>query len=445
MRRPGYHRMTTSRPTRREVVKGAGVAIPAVIPAHVIGKPGRPGANERVVIACIGVGGMGRNHVPPDVAALCDVDAGRLAEVARTVTSGGRRTVAAPPELVKDYRRILDRKDVDAVTIGTPDHWHGMMTVHACQAGKHVYCEKPTCSTLEEGRAMVNAARRYGRVVQIGAQGRSNPNGRAACQYVRSGMLGRVRHVEIFHPDNPTTSQGPGRFAVPAGLDWDLWLGPARWRPYHPLYHPGSFRWFMDLGGGQIRDRGNHALSIACWLMNHDGYRGRVTVKASGTPNLEGVYDVPLNFRAEWRFENPAWRLTWTQGAVPKSHGVWGATYHGDRDTLIVTQGDNACDTEEKAKTFVPPSNGEVYLHPAPPGTSATDRHRLNWLDCIRTGARPVMDVEIGYRTVTLCILANLAYLLRRTLVYDMASERFVGDSMADRLISQPYRRGWSL
>src|SRR5262249_23003419 len=149
-----------------------------------------------------------------------------------------------PPDLYDDYRRILERKDIDAVTIGTPDHWHAMMTVHACQAGKHVYSEKPTARFIGEGRAMVNAARRYRRVVQIGAQGRSNPNARAACQYVRNGMLGKVTHVEIVHPDNPSTTQGPGNFPVPPNLKWDLWLGPAKERPYHPLLHPANFRWF---------------------------------------------------------------------------------------------------------------------------------------------------------------------------------------------------------
>src|SRR5262249_19769409 len=146
------------------------------------------------------------------------------------------------------------------------------------------------------------AARRYKRVVQIGAQGRSNPNARAACQYIRNGMLGRVTHVEIFHPDNPTTTQGPGNYPVPAYLNWDLWLGPAKERPYHPLLHPANFRWFMDLGGGQIRDRGNHALSIACWLMNHDRYKGPVTVDASGEKQTTGVYDVPLKLKIKWEF-----------------------------------------------------------------------------------------------------------------------------------------------
>jgi predicted dehydrogenase len=421
--------------------------IPAIVPSSALASPrkGRLGANDRIVIANIGVGGMGRNHVPPDTAAVCDVDESRMEDVAGIVMKSGKRTISQPPDMVRDYRRILDRKDIDAVTIGTPDHWHAMMTVHACQAGKHVYSEKPTCRTLQEGRAMVNAARHYKRVVQIGAQGRSHPNARAACQYVRNGMLGRVSHVEIFHPDNPTAAEFYKESPVPPSLDWEQWVGPARWRPYHHLYHPANFRWFMDLGGGQIRDRGNHAMSIANWLMNNDDYRGIVTVSATGIPQAEGMYDVPLKLTVTYRFANPAWTLTWRQGDVPKTHGLWGATYHGDRDSLIVIQGDNACETDQKAKDYVPPAGKEVYLYPGEPGMSATERHRANWLDCIRTNKRPATDVDLGYRSCTLCILGNMAYTLGRTLRWDMSAERFVDDEEANRLIAEPYRAGWSL
>ncbi len=432
--------------SRRELLGGAAAfAIPAIVPSSVIGRPGRSGANDRIVIANIGVGGMGRNHVPPDTAALCDVDSNRTAEVAKNVMAGGKRTISTPPDIYSDYRRILDRKDIDAVTNGTPDHWHAPIVVHACQAGKHVYSEKPTCRFLAEGRAMVDAARKHNRIVQIGAQGRSNPNAIAACQYIRNGMLGKVSHVEIFHPDNPTTTMGPGNYPIPPNLDWDMWLGPAKERPYHPLLHPANFRWFMDLGGGQIRDRGNHAISIVFFLMNMDNYKGLVTVEATGEKQTTGVYDVPLKLAIKWTFQKPVWTLTWTQGEVPKTHAPWGATYHGEKESLIVTQGDGACGTEAKAIAYVPPTGGEVYLHPAPEGTDVTARHRLNWLDCIRTGKRPATDVELGYRSVSMCILGNMAYLLGRKLTYDVGKERFVNDKEADGMIRWPYRAPWHL
>lgn len=424
--------------TRRDLLQSAAsFAIPAIVPAGVIGKPGRQGANDRIVIANIGVGGMGSNHIPPDSAALCDVDDNRLAAAAKRVVQG-------TPALYKDYRRILERKDIDAVTIGTPDHWHALMTVHACQAGKHVYSEKPTCRTLEEGRAMVNAARYYKRVVQIGAQGRSHPNAVAACNYARN-TLGRISRVEVWHPDNPTTAETGAPEPVPATLDWDMWLGPARRRPYSHVYHPGAFRWFMEFGGGQIRDRGNHALSIVSWLTNMDDYRGVVTCEATGTPQVTGCYDVPLKMQITWGFRSPDLTVTWSQPGIPKMNGLWGQTYYGDRDSLIVVQGDGACNTEDKAKQYTPPDGGfHAYSHPTTT-QDVTARHRENWLDCIRTGKRPIMDVAIGVHVVTLCILANLSWTLNRKISYDYARERFVDDPEADRFISDPMRYPWHL
>lgn len=426
--------MANSRLTRRKFLKNsaAAIAAPLVIPEGVLARNGRPGANDRIVIANIGVGGMGRGHVRADSAALCDVDSNHLAEAAKRVTQG-------TPTLYKDYRRILDRKDIDAVIIATPDHWHALQTVHACQAGKHVMSEKPTCKTIQEGRAMVNAARYYKRTVQIHAQGRSSGNARLACQYVRNGMLGNIKRVDIWHPPNFTTDNWGQPQPVPKGLDWDMWLGPARWAPYHPLRAHFNFRWFMDYGGGFVRDRGNHAISIVFWLTNMDNYRGLVTCEANGSAMRQGFYDVPGAMSVRWDFADPAWTLTWTQPgkANPRMPGDWGATYTGDKDDLIVLGGDGGCDTEQKAKDYKVPAGGFSL-----PDTGS---HTDNWLNCIRSGEKPVMDVEIGYRVITLPILANISYELGRKVTFDMGKERFVGDSEANRLISQPYRYPWTL
>lgn len=419
--------------TRRDLVgRAAGLALPAIIPAHVIGRRGRPGANDQIRIGVIGTGGMGRHHVAPDTAAICDVDDGHLADARKQITRG-------EPFVTKDFRRLLDRDDIDAVIIAAPDHWHALMTVMACQAGKHVMSEKPTSKTIAEGRAMVEAARKYNRVVQIHAQGRSNPVAHAACTFVRNGGIGRIQRVDVWHPVNFTTSSWGDEQPIPAGLDWDLWLGPLRRMPYHPERCHFNFRWLMDSGGGFIRDRGNHALSIVSWLTNNDGYRGRVTCEAKGTPHLSGFFDTPATLDVVWTFEKPRWTLTWSQPGKPNPRfpGDWGATYTGDRDDLVVLGGDGGCDTEDKAKRFTVPSGGiEIYKSPG---------HRENWLDCIRTGKRPVMDVEIGHHVVTLCNLGNIAWRLGRAVTFDLRRERFVGDEEADRLIAEPYRAPWTL
>lgn len=429
-----------TRPTRRQLLQSAGAfGIPTLVPSGVLGMNGRQGANDRIVTAVIGVGGMGSSHIQPDTAALCDVDANHLAQAATRVTAG-------TPMLVTDFRRILDRKDIDAVFIATPDHWHAVMTVMACQAGKHVYCEKPTARTIEEGRAMVNAARRYRRVVQIGAQGRSHPNAALACQYVRNGGIGRIKQVDIWHPSNFTTTDWAAPQLPPSTLDWDMWLGPARWRPYHPLRCHFNFRWFWDFGAGFLRDRGNHALSIVSWLTRNDDYKGVVTVRAVGQPHLAGCFETPVSLEVTWEFEDPAWVLTWRQPGAPNPRfpGEWGATYTGDRGDLVVLGGDGGCDTEPKAKEYRPSSGGEqVSVHPVE--ADATQRHRLNFLDSIRSGKRPCMDVEIGHHVVTLCNLGNIAYRLGRTVRFDFATERFLDDEMANRMLSEPNRAPWQL
>ena len=424
---------SNSRLSRRKFLAGAAAAAtPLILPEGVLARNGKPGANDRIVVANIGVGGMGRNHVAEDCAALCDVDWNHITEAAKRVKQGS-------PALYKDYRRILDRKDIDAVIIATPDHWHALMTVHACQAGKHVMSEKPTCKTIEEGRAMLNAARYYRRTVQIHAQGRSNPVARKACEYVRNGMIGKIKRVDIWHPPNFTTDSWGETQPVPKELDWDMWLGPARWAPYHSQRAHFNFRWFMDYGGGFIRDRGNHAISVVFWLTQMDGYRGKVTCEATGSAMRQGFYDVPGAMNVRWDFENPDWTLTWTQPgtANPRMPGDWGATYTGDRDDLIVLGGDGGCDTEQKAKDFKVPSGGVTM-----PDTGG---HRENWLQCIRTGERPVMDIDPAYRVITLPIIANISYMLGRKVTFDMGKERFVDDDAANRMLGVPYRHPWTL
>ncbi len=400
------------------------------------------GANERIVYGHIGVGGMGSSHIVPDsCAAICDVDANHLANAAKRVQGS--------PLLTDDYRRVLDRKDIDAVTIGTPDHWHGIMTVHACQAGKDVYSEKPTCKTIEEGRAMIDAARRYKRVVQIGAQGRSNPMAAAACNYIRNGQIGGIKNVTVWHPNNFVDKPGFGQEGpAPSHLNWDMWLGPLAWRPYNPAICHFNFRWLMDSGGGFIRDRGNHALSVVMWCVGQDGWDAPVTVEATGQPNPLSVYDAPLTMRVTWEFSKPRWTLVWDQpGTVnPRLPSEWGATYTGDKGDLVVTGGEGGCDTEQKAKDYSPPSSGfKAFLEPEPPEIDPTERHRRNWRRCIKTREKPAMDVEIGVKVITLPIIANIAYTVGRKLTYDPKKWRFINDDEANRLLYEPYRRPWSL
>ena len=404
-----------------------------ILPRRVLGAPGTPSPNERVAIGQIGVGGMGTAHIRSGIAdhlvAICDVDGEFLA---RTSEALGDHVAT-----YTDYRHILDRQDVDAVLIAAPDHWHALMTIHACEAGKDVYCEKPANRTIEEGQKMIAAARRYGRIVQVGAQGRSTPGGYHACKYIRNGGIGEVKHVAIWHELNysggdPALFQNP-----PEHLDWDMWLGPARMRPYHPECVHFNFRWLMDFGGGFVRDRGAHIISLAQWFLDLDQtYPTKIT--ATGQMQTEGVWDIPLAMDAKFEYADGL-VIDWHQSdkdGWPSEH-PYGAVYHGSDGDLMVTGGDGFTRAEQKAVDFEIPAGGFEPL--------LAEDHRYHWLECVKTRTRPNLDIEIGVRTVNVCNLANISYLLGRPLEWDGENERVIGDEQANLMLSEPGRGEWQI
>lgn len=412
-----------------------GVTSFTLVPNSVFGSPSRPAPSDQLRVGNIGVGGRGRGFLRPGVTvAICDADENRLADAAKRV--GGN------PALYNDYRRLLDRKDLDAVFVTTPDHWHAIMAIHACEAGKDVYVEKPACKTIEEGRAMVEAARRYARVVQVGSQGRSQEGAYHGNKYIANGQIGTVREVRCWHYENPRGNWEPNT-PPPPELDYEKWVGPARWVPYNKRRTHGSFRWMLDFGGGQIRDRGAHVMSVAMWIMKCDD-TGPVSVKATGNPHCDGMYDVPETMTVTYQFKNPDWTLIWAMPGEPHEEGFkwtrksYGANYIGDKGNLIISYGDTSeTDTEQKAKDYkVPPGGVEVYHSPG---------HREDFEKCIRTRERPIMDIEAGHRVATLCILGNLSYMLGRELKWDAVNERVIGDEEANRLLSRPGRGQWHI
>jgi predicted dehydrogenase len=405
---------------------GLGLAAPYFINSRALGAADKRAASDRVVAALIGCGGRGMGllgiHDDPGctIAAVCDVDQQRLAAAQNRI---------GKCDAYQDFRRILDRPDIDAVLIGTPDHWHAAITVMACQAGKDVYCEKPLCRTIHEGRQMVEAARRYGRVVQMGTQYRSIAKTRQACEWVRNGRLGKVHTVRLSHPSNPIHPCEPGR-PVPPNLDWDLWLGPAPWSPYHPARCHFSFRWFMDYGSGFIADNGVHMFSVVSWAMGAD-QTGPVTIEATGRQAPHNFYDVPVDLRVRYEFADPPFVMIWEQ----PGGGSLNLEFMGSQATLTgfwdfqVTQGQ---------ADLSPTGPEELHLE-------RSDSHSGNWLECIATRRRPVMDVEIGHRVTCWSHLGNIAFRLGRKLQWDPAAERFVGDDEANRLLQVVYREPWRL
>ena len=423
-----------------------------IVPSSVIASPA---PSDRLNFGHIGIGGRGRRFLRPLSGldqkivpwenlggqadrflrpvlstALCDVDSSRL-DMAATVV-GGR------PRLFKDFRRLLELKDLDAVVIASPDHWHALMTIMACQAGKDVYVEKPASKTVEEGRAMVTAAERYGRVVQVGSQGRSQDPAYHANKYISNGQIGTVRKVLCWHYENPEGDWTPDA-EPPQGLDFDNWIGPARRITYNEKRTHGRFRWMLDFGGGQIRDRGAHVMSVANWIMKADD-KGPVSVEATGDPYHDGMYDSPQHMSVTYEFKDPDWTLVWAQPGVlsEEMEARYGAVYWGDTGRLTVTYGDrHFTDTEQKAKDYKIPHGGvEVFRSPG---------HGENFEDCIRSREKPIMHIESAHRVATLCILGNISYRLRRKLDWDWVNERVRNDEEANRMLSRPGRGPWHL
>ena len=449
------HNMTNHRHrfNRRHFLKVAGTTVgaatvdfPTFIPRSVFAAPGRPGANDRFVIAHIGVGGMGGTHLSNmlrfqkegkvRIAAVCDCDDNTL-EAAYLNT----QSQAKP---YRDYRYILERKDIDAVLIATPDHWHAVQTVQACQSGKHVYVEKPASVTVRDGQAMVNAARANKVAVQVGAQARTAKGAWQTCRAIRNGIVGRVSKVTCWHYASPADSNPVPDTEPPEGLDWDLWLGPLPWRPFNRRYCPANFRWIMESGGGQIRDRGAHQFSTILWCLDAD-QQTSFTVDAQGTVPTQGLWDTAVDMRAVFQFKHPDWTLEWGQPGDKVGKTEFGNVFWGDQGHLVLEWEGGYRPANPEAINFQMPSGGkEVYR--TDEYEDFNMNHKADWFKSIREGhLRPAVDIEIAHRTATLCNLANLSLMLGRKLVWDGDKQEVVGDAAANRMLSRPQRPPYCL
>ena len=406
---------------------GLSLAGPYFLTSGALGAEGKAPASDRIRLGVIGTGGRGmallamNNYPRSTIGAVCDVYQPHMLRAQKAI--GG--TCYA----YQDFRRIIDRDDIDAVATGTPDHWHALITVMACESGKDVYCEKPLCRTIADGQAMVQAARRFNRVVQMGSQYRSMGHMRQFCEWVRNGRLGKIEKVRLSHACCPRAKVAPGG-PPPADLDWDLWLGPAPWAPYHPNRCLFSFRFWMDYAGGFITDNGTHMIGVVSWAMGTDE-TGPVAIEATGKEDPESMYDVPVEFSVRYEFENPPFVMTWEQpgdGGLNMQFIGPQATVDGFfRPTLVKGEAD-----------LSPTTSGELHLY-------ESNDHFGNWLECVASRKRPVYDVEIGHRVTSWSHLGNIAWLTGRKLRWDPVKQCFPDDAEANRLLQRPYREPWRL
>ena len=427
---------TSTNCTRREFLRraGAGAALGGVfasLPANLArsmmaGARAEP-AHDTIRIGVIGLGGQGRSNMGAlmkHVVAVCDVDKEHLASALGHVEENNGKTCAD----FGDYRKLLDSKDVDAVVVATPDHWHALATIHACQAGKDVYCEKPLSLTIAEGRAMVRAARKEKRIVQTGSQQRSAANFRLACELVRNGHLGKIHTVKVGLPGVNFKGPSVPDSDPPPELDYDFWLGPAPKRPYNAKRVHYNFRFFWDYSGGQMTNWGAHHLDITQWGLGMDE-GGPVSIEAKARYNKDGWYEVPEWFEIVYKYPGD---VTVFCGQGYKG----GTTFEGDKGSLHVDRGKLSSEPADLIKEKI--GEGEVRLY-------ESRDHHANWLECIQTRKLPICDVEIGHRSATVCHLGNIAVRTGRKVAWDPEKEQVVGDDEAAKMVDRPHRPPWTL
>jgi predicted dehydrogenase len=396
-----------------------------MLTSNALGGEGKPAASKRLTLGFIGVGGMGLGHVSAILDRNKDIEILAVADVYELHRQRAVRRVGKNCTAYNDYQELLVRPDIDAVVIATPDHWHAMAAIHACQAGKDVYCEKPLSLTMREGRAMVNAARRNGTVFQVGSQQRSTAQFRQTCELVRSGRIGKLQWIRAGVGTGPTCGWDPPE-PPPAGLDWNRWLGPAPWADFTPKRFLFNFRWFYDYSGGLMTDWGAHQNDIAQWgnATDHTGPIRTEPVFAEFP--TRGLFETAINFKVRHTYANGVILYTDSQG--------FDVEFHGTDGWIKVNR--NEMQASDPDITREPLGPGDVHLE------NSSD-HYTNWFDCIRTRRRPIADVEIGCRSATVCHLGTIAIRTGRTIEWDPVKEEITNDPSLNRWLSRPYRSPW--
>jgi predicted dehydrogenase len=408
------------------------------------------GANERVRVALIGAGRQGlgvmRNHMrlpEVDLVAVCDVYKPNLDKAS---------TAAPKAERVTDFRRILDNKEIDAVILGTPDHWHALQTVMACAAGKDVYVEKPTSVAIAEGRAMVDAARKYQRIVQVGTQQRSASHFQQAVEIVKQGGLGAVTAVRCWNVGNaaPDGIGNPPDSDPPADLDWDMWLGPAPKVAFNKNrfgVHPegfSHFRWFWDYAGGMMTDWGVHLIDIVQWAMNVDA---PLAVSAVGGKfHLTDNRETPDTILATYQY--PGFVMSY-ENRVCNGHQIndhdYGIYFYGADGTLFVDREGYRLEPELRNRGKEQPPELRTF----PAGMRSTldnPTHARNFIDCVKSRKAPICDIEIGHRSSSTAILGNLALRSGASVTWDGKAEKVTnGNRKAAEMLDREYRKPWNL
>ena len=422
---------------RRDFIQktAASASVFSIVPSHVLGFSGTA-PNDKVQLGFIGVGKQGRglmknfvNYEGAAVMAVSDVDRLKMNFFSETFQESMKKEGKATYALdeISSYRDLLARKDIDAVVIASPDHWHAQMAVDAAKAGKDIYCEKPLSSSVAEGRAMVDAARKYDRVFQTGSMQRSWDRFRHGVNLIRNGYIGTITSINVAIGAPYKACDLPSQ-EIPENIDWEAWIGPAPYRGYHfdlacPIEDKrwGMWRDYTPFGGGMITDWGAHMFDIVQWALDMD-HTGPLQFNPPGGVATEGL---------TYTYEN----------GITVTHTKWGK---GNNEIQFIGTEGSLEISRSYLKTFP-----NTALADTPLKDSDTQRvynspnHHLDWLDAIKNRTRPICDVEVGHRTASVCNVANIAYALQRPLEWNPQSEQFIDDLGANLMLDRAYRGHW--
>ncbi len=445
--------------TRREFLRaagkaslgvGAGLALPNIFLNRTRAATGE-NPSELVRIGFIGVGGQGTGNLRAmmkNAVAVCDVDQNILAKAKQAVEKATGRTCAT----FSDYRKLLEDKTIDAVCVSTPDHWHTLPSVHACEAGKDVYCEKPLTLTIREGQVLRSVARRTKRIVQTGSQQRSDTKFLKAAEYVRNGRLGKIKRVLVgltgvnWMKDPLVPDSEP-----PPELDYNMWLGPAPQRPYNKQRVHYFFRFFWDYSGGQMTNWGAHHLDIAQWGLGMDE-GGPVEIEGKGEFDPQKRFETPIKFGITYKYANGAVvecrsprseasvllpdKVEQAREILDGKNEFTGCIFEGEKGLLYINRGAVRVWPDTIFEEPIKESDTRLYV---------SKEHHDNWLECIKSRKLPICDVAIGHRSATVCHLGNISIRTGKKIKWDPATEQIVGDAELAKWADKPYRAPWKL
>ncbi len=428
---------------RRTAGAAAGaVAFPWIVPSSALGADGHVAPSNRIVMASIGVGGQGTGNTRglmnlPDVqyVAVCDVDRGHRENAKKMLEEFYAGKNNAPEykgiDAYNDFREVLARPNIDAVMIATPDHWHAPVAVAAAKAGKDMYSEKPLANSIPEGRAVVDAVRRYRRVFQTGSHERSRDNARFACELVRNGRLGKLHTIRVNMPiDNHGPIPNQPVMPVPEGFDYDFWLGPAALAPYTEKRCHFYFRYILDYSGGEMTDRGAHIIDIAQLGNGTDG-SGPVSVWGKGDFPRDGLFNSAMNYSFGFEYANGV-RL------LGECVGPRGVKFEGDKGWVFVHI--HGGDLEAEPMSLLREVIGPEELH-----LGRSRGHHLDFIENVKSRGECKAPVEVGHGTAVMCHLANIAMRLGRKLQWDPVAETFINDDEANRMKMPSLRAPWTV